>query len=132
MHQAAVVAAAIVRDGRVLAACRADPPELAGQWELPGGKVDPGETDGQALVRECAEELGVTVLVGERLGPELVTAGGRPLRAYRCTLVAGEPAPLEHRALRWLTAGELGEVTWLPVDLALLDDLRAALTAARR
>ena len=54
-----VVAAAIVRDGRVLAARRTQPANVAGRWELPGGKVDPGETPEQALVRELREELGI-------------------------------------------------------------------------
>src|SRR5215467_10554281 len=52
-----VVGAAIIARGRLLAAQRADPPELAGGWELPGGKVEPGESDQEALVRECHEEL---------------------------------------------------------------------------
>ena len=60
---AAVVGAAIVRDGRVLAARRTAPPEAAGRWELPGGKVESGETPDAALVREVAEELGCTVAV---------------------------------------------------------------------
>ena len=59
--------AAIIAHGRVLACARAHPPELAGFWEFPGGKVEPGETEVEALVRECVEEIGVRVEVGERL-----------------------------------------------------------------
>ena len=66
-----VVGAAWIRDGRVLAARRGPGRARAGWWELPGGKVDPGETDEEALVRELREELGVDVVVGDRLGVSL-------------------------------------------------------------
>ena len=66
-----IVAAVIITDGRVLACERSAPPEVAGRWEFPGGKVEPGETDPQALARECAEELGVRVEVGDRVGPDV-------------------------------------------------------------
>ena len=96
-----VVGAAIVRDGRLLAAQRADPPELAGGWELPGGKVDPGELPEQALARECVEELEVAVIVGERVGPALpIGTAGAVLLAYACTLVDdAEPVRTEHAEL---------------------------------
>src|SRR5262245_47078389 len=71
-----VVAAVIERDGLILAARRTGPPELAGQWEFPGGKAEPGENDIAALERECREELGVRIAVGERIGPEYPIAGG--------------------------------------------------------
>lgn len=119
-----------VGDRRVLAAQRSRPPELDGLWELPGGKVEPGETEEQALVRECREELGVEVAVGGRLGPDLPTMGGAGvLRVYTGRVTGGRPQLREHRALRWLTGGTLDDVAWLPADLALLDDLRAALRA---
>ncbi|MET0865989.1 MAG: NUDIX domain-containing protein, partial [Nakamurella sp.] len=62
-----VVAGAIIEDGRVLAARRTHPPELAGKWERPGGKVRPGESEAAALTRELAEELAVDVVVGDRI-----------------------------------------------------------------
>src|SRR3954449_5102134 len=104
-----VVGAAIIAGGRLLAAQRTSPPELAGGWEFPGGKVEPGETDEQALARECREELGVRVAVGARVGPDVPLAHGRAvLRVFAVELLAGdEPQALEHTAMRWLAADEL-------------------------
>src|SRR4051812_39513861 len=100
-----VVAAALVQDGRLLAAQRSTPAALAGLWEFPGGKVEPGEDDVVALIRECREELGVEIRPGERLGEVAVPVG--TLRVYRARIVAGRAEPREHAALRWLPASEL-------------------------
>ena len=126
-----VVGAAIVAGGRLLAAQRAEPPELAGGWEFPGGKVDPGESDEQALIRECREELGVDVRPVARLGGDVDTVGGRyVLRVWVAELVAGSPQPREHTALRWLAAHELEDVPWLAPDLPLVAALPAWLAGA--
>jgi 8-oxo-dGTP diphosphatase len=124
-----IVGAAIVVDGRVLACERAEPPELAGGWEFPGGKTEPGESDIDALVRECEEELGVLIEVGEQVGPDVPVAGGASLlRVYLATLVGdARPRALEHSALRWLSAGELYEVRWLPADAPIVAALNQAL-----
>ena len=114
-----VVGAAIVRDGRVLAARRTAPADVAGRWEFPGGKVDLGETDTAALIRECREELGVAIDVGRRVGPDVPMANGLTLRLYLAALSDGEPQPLEHSELRWLSAAELDSVDWLPADAPL-------------
>ncbi|WP_213011465.1 (deoxy)nucleoside triphosphate pyrophosphohydrolase [Paractinoplanes toevensis] len=113
-----IVAAAIITEGRVLACERSAPPEVAGRWEFPGGKVEPGETDEQALARECVEELGVRVEVGERIGPDVSLAHGRAvLRVFAVTLLGDDqPQALEHTAMRWLSADELDSVPWLPAD----------------
>ncbi len=114
---------------RLLAARRSAPSSLAGGWELPGGKVEPGETPQAALVRELREELGV----GVRLGAEV---GGGPwplpgvgeLRVWWAEVVDGVPAPLEdHDELRWLDRGDwLGGVAWLPADRPVVGALEAA------
>jgi len=120
-----VVAAALLdKDGRVLAAERSRPPELAGRWEFPGGKVEPGESEHEALRRECSEELGVAVEPGERLGADLPVREGVVLRVWLARIVSGEPRPVEHRSLRWLALDELDEVDWLPVDRPLIAVLR--------
>lgn len=123
-----VVAAAIIRDGRLLVAQRGSPPELAGQWELPGGKAEPGETTEDALRRELREELGIEISVGERVGGEVPLADGRMLRAYRVEVVSGTPQPLEHAALRWVDGGELGEIDLVANDRGWVPDLRQALS----
>lgn len=126
-----VVGAAVLRAGRVLVQQRAYPAAAAGRWELPGGRVEPGETEAAALVRECVEELGVAVSVGSRLGPDVPISGGYLLRAYSCLLREphAEPAALDHQAVRWLALGELDTVDWLDSDVLLLPALRAALAA---
>ncbi len=122
-----MVGAALVRDGRVLASRRTEPPHLAGLWEFAGGKVEPGESDVEALVRELREELRVEAEVGERLGPEVVIGATAVLRVYVCRLLAGEPALVDHDAHRWLSADEVFDVDWVRVDLPLVELLPAVL-----
>ncbi|WP_241385252.1 (deoxy)nucleoside triphosphate pyrophosphohydrolase [Rhodococcus sp. CH91] len=122
-----VVAGAVIREGRVLLAQRTRPADLAGLWELPGGKVETGESAEAALVRELREELGVEVRGAERIGPAVPLAGGLELCAYRVELVSGVPEPLDHAALRWVTADELDEMDLVPADRAWIPDLRRQL-----
>jgi 8-oxo-dGTP diphosphatase len=128
-----IVAAIIITGGRVLACERTAPPEVAGRWEFPGGKVEPGETDQEALARECDEELGVRVEVGERVGPDVPLAHGRAvLRVFRVSLLDGdEPQALEHSAMRWLAPDELNSVPWLPADRPIVRALRDKLARER-
>jgi len=123
-----VVAAVIERDGLILAARRTEPPALAGRWEFPGGKVEPGEDDVQALERECREEIGVRIAVGDRIGPQYAIAGGRMVvRTYRAVIADGaEPEALDsHDALTWVRPGspDTRGLPWLDGDLLILDAL---------
>jgi len=118
-----VVGAAIVSHGRVLAARRTRPASVAGRWELPGGKVEAGETPEDAVVREVAEELGCAIeVVGWLTGRSPIDAN-LELRIARARLVAGRPEPDEHDEVRWLAAGELDNVDWLDSDQPFLPEL---------
>lgn len=131
-----VVAAALVDDltepRLLLAARRRSPTQLAGRWEFPGGKVDPGETPVEALHRELREELGVAV----ELGPEVVgpddgawrLSTRYTMRLWLARVADGEPAPLvEHDELRWLEAGAWLSVPWLDADVRIVGSLTAML-----
>ncbi len=122
-----VVAAAIARDGRYLVARRTRPADVAGRWEFPGGKVEPGETEAQALAREIREELGVEIAVGDRIPGEWPLRDELVLQLYLATLVTGEPMPLEqHDEIRWVAPSEFDSVDWLPSDVDAVRSLREA------
>ena len=123
-----VVAGALIAGNALLVAQRARPPELAGLWELPGGKVAAGETDEAALARELKEELGVDVTVGPRLGVDVALNPTTTLRAYLVTQTGGTLHPNDHRALRWITVDELDDLAWVPADRTWLAELKQALT----
>lgn len=128
-----IVATALVRDGRVLAARRTRPPALDGYWELPGGRVESGESEADAVARECREELGTAVRVTGRLGTDLPLTAA-VLRVHTAVIEHGsaEPRPLEHSALRWVGPGELDGVDWVDADRAVVADLRALLGPAEQ
>lgn len=113
-----------MRDGRVLAARRTFPADAVGRWELPGGKVEPGEAPEAALVREIAEELGCTVEVTGWLPGEVPIGERHVLTVALARIVDGEPDPHEHDRVRWLGADELDEVDWLEPDRPFLAHLR--------
>lgn len=119
-----VVGAAIVRHGTLLAARRTTPPEAAGRWEFPGGKVEPGESPEAALVREISEELGCGIELTGWLAGEVSIGERHLLRVATADLVRGEPSPTEHDRVRWLAADELDDVDWLEPDRPFLDELR--------
>lgn len=125
-----VVAGALIRDGALLVAQRRRPAELAGLWELPGGKVAPGESEAEALVRELREELGVDVVVHTRLGADVVVGEALVLRAYVVEQIGGTLHPHDHGALRWVDARQLDDVEWVPADRAWFAALRERLTAS--
>ncbi|MFJ1806377.1 MULTISPECIES: (deoxy)nucleoside triphosphate pyrophosphohydrolase [unclassified Streptomyces] len=115
-----VVGAALLDAGRLLAARRSAPPELAGRWELPGGKVEAGEAPEAALVRELREELGVETETVERVPGEWPLRPPYVLQVWTARLRPGSAAPeplQDHDALRWLTPAEIWDVDWLDQDV---------------
>jgi mutator protein MutT len=132
--QQVVVGAAVVRGGAVLAARRTRPPEAAGRWEFPGGKVEAGETPDDAIVREIAEELGCAVEVTGWL--TVPVSESLVLRVATARLVEGEPGPTEddvtHDAVRWLAVDELDDVDWLEADRPFLPELDTLLVELGR
>jgi 8-oxo-dGTP diphosphatase len=117
-----VVAALLERDGLLFAARRSPERREGGLWELPGGKVEAGESDQEALARELQEELSIEVEVGAFVAESThaYAHGTVTLVGYRCSLVAGEPVLRDHDASHWLSARSIHEVEWAPADLPLL------------
>ena len=127
-----VVGVAVLEAGRVLAARRAFPSSLAGLWEFPGGKVEPGEDPSATAVREVAEELGCGIEVsgwldGESSIPASSDVGGLSLRVATARLVEGDPVPGEHDAVRWLRPDQLDTVSWAEADVPFLAGVAALL-----
>jgi 8-oxo-dGTP diphosphatase len=130
----------LANPGRLLVARRTAPPQFAGMWEFPGGKVESGESAEQALRRELLEELGVHVRLGAEL--EAGSVSGWPLndraamRVWFAELVDGEPLPLQdHDELRWIDLGNRREVLalpWIPADLPIVEALLVVLQDAKR
>ncbi|MFJ3797087.1 (deoxy)nucleoside triphosphate pyrophosphohydrolase [Streptomyces sp. NPDC090088] len=128
-----VVGAALLDAGRLLAARRSAPPDLAGRWELPGGKVEPGETPEHALVRELREELGVEAETLARVEGEWPLRDPYVLHVWTVALHpdSAAPEPLQdHDELRWLTPDELWTVDWLDQDVPAVQKIAAGWSAA--
>lgn len=121
-----VVAALIWRGERFLACQRPAHKARGLLWEFVGGKVEPGERREEALIRECREELGVTVEVGEmfmevdHVYPDLTVH----LTLFHASIPKGEPQKLEHNDLRWLTVEEIDQYEFCPADIEILERLK--------
>ena len=117
-----VTAAVIEKEGKILCAQRPQNDALAGLWEFPGGKIEPGEAPEACLRREIQEELGLEIEVRSLLCKTLHEYPGKiiELHVYRCRLEDPRqlPARLEsHQAIQWLSPEELLTLTWAPADL---------------
>ena len=121
-----VVAALIWQDQRFLACQRPAHKARGLLWEFVGGKVEAGETKEEALIRECREELAVTVEVGEvfmeitHTYPDVTVH----LTLFHATVAEGEPQKLEHRDIRWITVEEVDEYAFCPADEEILERLK--------
>ncbi|MFH1469026.1 MAG: (deoxy)nucleoside triphosphate pyrophosphohydrolase [Pseudomonadota bacterium] len=124
-----VVSAIIERDGRFLVAQRRADARLPLLWEFPGGKVEPGETDQEALARELMERLGLEVAVEDmELQVDHAYSTYRiDLRVWRCRIEGGEPRPLRVAALLWATPEDLSGLSFPGADQASVDALIADL-----
>ncbi len=122
------VVAALIREGERFLICQRPAHKARGMlWEFVGGKVEPGESGPQALVRECREELGIELAVGEvfmdvvHAYPDITVH----LTLYNAAVAAGEPVLLEHNALAWITAEQIPLYPFCPADGEILKKLRA-------
>ena len=119
-----VVAAIIVRDGRIFATQRGYG-DWKDWWEFPGGKIEPGESTEDALKREIREELATEIEVDELLTtveydyPKFHLT----MHCYLCTIISGDLSLLEHEDARWLALDELDSVKWLPADKDVIEKL---------
>ena len=121
-----VVAALIWQDGRFLICQRPEYKARGTLWEFVGGKVEPGETGAQALVRECREELGITV----QPGPVFFETTHRypdleiRLTVFDAAILEGTPQLLEHMALAWILPEEIANFDFCPADRDILAEIR--------
>jgi 8-oxo-dGTP diphosphatase len=121
-----VVAAVVIEHGRVLLTQRAEGTHLGGLWEFPGGKLEPGESPEEALVRECREECGIEIAVADILD---VTFHRYPetdvlLLFYRCSIVSGEVRDLQVNTHAWVKPEDLDRFKLPPADARVIARIR--------
>lgn len=123
------VVAAIIRHGDKVFATQRGYGEFKGGWEFPGGKMEPGETPPQALIREIKEELDTEIEVGELI--ETVEYDypkfHLTMHCFMCTVKSGHLVLKEHEAAKWLTKDSLDSVDWLPADEGVIDKIKQKL-----
>ena len=121
------VVAALIWDGDKFMACQRPAHKARGLlWEFVGGKVEPGESKEAALVRECREELAITIAAGEPFMEVLHTYPDITVRLtlFHATIAAGVPQKLEHHDIRWITPAEIGQYDFCPADVEILERIR--------
>ena len=122
-----VVAALILDNGRFMVCRRPEGKPRAGMWEFVGGKAEQGETLQEALVRECQEEIGVTVKVGE---PYMDVTYDYPdipvhLTLFHAEIAEGTPTPMEHNTIGWISPADIPNYTFCPADIPIIERLKS-------
>ncbi len=121
------VVAALIRDGSRFLICQRPAHKARGLlWEFVGGKIEPGETKEAALIRECREELGITLEVGEVFAEVLHEYPDITVRLtlFSARIREGTPQKLEHNDLRWITPDEIPQYPFCPADTEILEKLQ--------
>lgn len=118
-----VVAAVFCSEDKVLACRKAPGKSLAGLWEFPGGKIEPGETAKKALIREISEELSVSAVIGEKITTTIFEYDFATieLTTFFCTITDGALALTDHDEARWVTTEEAGQLPWAPADIPAVE-----------
>jgi len=121
-----VSAAIIEKDGLILAARRKPGSHMAGHWEFPGGKLEPGETVEECLKRELWEEFGIRCSIGAYLAESVYDYGTKVIRllGYRVRHLSGTFQCRDHDRLVWLPVHQLDSLTWAPADIPLVTTLQ--------
>ena len=120
-----VAAGIIKRNGKYLAARRAQGKHMAGKWEFPGGKIEPGETPEQCLVRELKEEFQIEVSVGPHVADSIFDYGNKVicLMGYLVVHLHGQFSLQDHDQIAWLSVDEMFEYDFSPADIPLIQAL---------
>lgn len=124
-----VVGAVLRAENKILACRKASGTSLAGYWEFPGGKIEPGESPEEALAREIREELSVIASIGAEITTtnHAYDFANIELTTFWCTIASGTPRLTDHDEARWVTASEAASLTWAPADIPTLEKVTAAL-----
>jgi len=120
------VMAAIIKDeNRLLIAKRHSKDPLGGKWEFPGGKIEPGETPKECLVREIKEELGVEVKIGPFYDDNVYSSQDHDIHLlfYWAEVITGKVIPVVHDDLKWTTIEELANFDFAPADIPIVKRL---------
>jgi 8-oxo-dGTP diphosphatase len=122
----AVTAAIIIHNGKILIAQRAEDKSLAGKWEFPGGKIEPGETPEACLIREIKEELGVEIEVDAFFAESIYRYDVETIRllAYTARWTDGDFHLTAHSQLQWVTPHELANYDFAPADIPIVEKLK--------